>query len=80
VRWLEEQYRASERRVCGLMSIAVSSFRYEARRSDERLRDRLVELAREKPRYGNRRMALIEPLDKHSHKRRLTTSEQCTVR
>jgi DNA invertase Pin-like site-specific DNA recombinase len=26
-----------ERRVCGLMSIAVSSFRYQARRSDQRL-------------------------------------------
>jgi hypothetical protein len=26
----EEQYRASERWVCGLMSIAVSSFRYRA--------------------------------------------------
>jgi hypothetical protein len=24
--------------------------------------------------------ALIEPPDKHSHKRRLTTSEQCTMR
>ncbi len=41
------------------MSIAVSSFRYEARRSDERLRDRLVELAREKPRYGYRRLQVL---------------------
>ena len=41
------------------MSIAVSSFRYESRRSDERLRDRLVELAREKARYGYRRLQVL---------------------
>jgi putative transposase len=34
------------------MSIAVSSFRYRSRRSDEALQQRLVSLAREKPRYG----------------------------
>ena len=33
--WLQKRYGASERRVCGLVSMAVSSFRYRSRRSDE---------------------------------------------
>jgi putative transposase len=41
------------------MSIAVSSFRYRSRRSDELLRERLVRLAREKPRYGYRRLQVL---------------------
>ena len=48
--WLRGEYAASERRVCGLMRMAVSSYRYQATRSDDELRTRLVELAREKPR------------------------------
>jgi putative transposase len=57
--WLGWQYRASERRVCGLMSIAVSSYRYQSRRSDESLREKLVRLGREKPRYGYRRLQVL---------------------
>lgn len=57
--WLEEQYPASERRVCGLLSIAVSSFRYRSARSDEELKERLVRLSREKPRYGYRRLQVL---------------------
>lgn len=57
--WLREQYAVSERRVCGLLSLAVSSYRYQARRADEDLRARLVELAREKPRYGYRRLHVL---------------------
>ena len=41
------------------MSIAVSSFRYRSRRSDVELRERLVELARAKPRYGYRRLQVL---------------------
>ncbi len=41
------------------MSIAVSSFRYCSRRSDERLKERLVRLAGEKPRYGYRRLQVL---------------------
>jgi transposase InsO family protein len=53
------------------MSIAVSSFRYQARRSDERLRERLVELAREKPRYGYLRLQVLMERDgeRVNHKR-----------
>jgi putative transposase len=38
---------------------AVSSYRYETKRSDEPLRTRLGELAREKPRFGYRRLNLL---------------------
>jgi putative transposase len=41
------------------MTMAVSSYRYETRRSDEPLRTRLVELAREKPRFGYRRLHVL---------------------
>jgi hypothetical protein len=57
--WLREQYGASQRRVCGLMGMAVSSYRYRSRRSDESLRERLVRLAREQPRYGYRRLQVL---------------------
>ena len=57
--WLRVEYAASERRVCGLVGMAVSSCRYVAKRSDEPLRTRLVELAREKPRFGYRRLHVL---------------------
>jgi putative transposase len=57
--WLRVTYAVSERRVCGLMGMAVSSYRYRTERSDEPLRTRLVELAREKPRFGYRRLQVL---------------------
>src|SRR5712692_8493158 len=57
--WLRLEYAASERRVCGLMGMAVSSYRYQTTRCDEELRTRLVELAREKPRFGYRRLHVL---------------------
>jgi putative transposase len=59
--WLRLQYVASERRVCGLMGMAVASYRYRTTRSpsDEPLRTKLVELAREKPRFGYRRLQVL---------------------
>jgi putative transposase len=56
VSWLRGNYQASQQRICGLMQIAVSSFRYRSTRSDEELRERLIELARKKPRFGYRRL------------------------
>jgi putative transposase len=53
------EYAASERRVCGLMGMAVSSYRYRRKGCDEELRVRLVELAREKPRFGYRRLHVL---------------------
>ena len=57
--WLPELYAASERRVCGRMGIAVASCRYRRKRNDEPLRTRLVKLAREKPRFGYRRLHVL---------------------
>jgi putative transposase len=57
--WLRERYAASERRVCGLMGIAMSSYRYRTNRSDEPIRTLLVELARSKPRFGYRRLHVL---------------------
>lgn len=57
--WLGEQYPASQQRLCGLMQIAVSSYRYRSSRSDAALRERLVELARKKPRWGYRRLHIL---------------------
>ena len=56
VEQVREEYAFSERRACGLMVMAVSSYRYQTRRTDEPLRTPLVELAREKPRFGYRRL------------------------
>ena len=52
VEHVQQQYAFSQRRACGLLMVSVSSFRYQPRHSDEDLRGRLVELAREKPRFG----------------------------
>jgi putative transposase len=41
------------------MGIAVASYRYQTTRSDEPLRTQLVELAREKPRFGYRRLHVL---------------------
>jgi hypothetical protein len=49
---VREEYAFSQRRACRLLTVAVCSYRYESRRSDEGLRLPLVELAREKPRLG----------------------------
>src|SRR5258708_4054127 len=57
--WLRVEYAASERRVCGLVGVAGSSYRYRTTRCDDELRTRLVELAREKPRFGYRRLHVL---------------------
>ena len=61
----------SERRVCGLLSMAVGSYRYQRRGSDEPLRSRVVALAWEKPRYGYRRLQVLLRRDgeRVNHKR-----------
>src|SRR6266481_9151208 len=56
---IREEYAFSQRRACGVMTIAVSSYRYQTRRWDEPLRAKLVELAREKPRFGYRRLQVL---------------------
>ena len=56
---MQKEYAFSERRACGLVMVAVSTYRYETRRSDEPLRTRVVQLAREKPRFGYRRLHVL---------------------
>jgi len=70
-RRLREKFHASQQRVCGLLEMAVSSYRYRTRRSDAALRERLVELARKKPRFGYRRLHLyLDKIAPHvNHKR-----------
>ena len=73
MRRLREEFLASERRVCGLMEIPRMSCRYRSRRDDSVLRGRLIELAREKPRFGYRRLHVLlcrdEPESRINHKR-----------
>jgi putative transposase len=59
IRQIRQDCAFSERRACDLMTMAVSSYRYQTRRSDERLRTRLVELARAKPHFGYRRLLVL---------------------
>ena len=51
------EFRLSERTACKLLGVERSSYRYEPRpdRNIE-LREALVKLARQKPRYGYRRL------------------------
>src|SRR5581483_9441472 len=70
VRRLVGEFRASERRVCGLMEIPRMSYRYQSRRDDSALRERLLALAREKPRFGYRRLWVILTTEERvNHKR-----------
>jgi putative transposase len=56
---VRQEYAFSQRRACRLLTMSVSSYRYQAKRSDEVLRVRLMELAREKPRFGYRRLHVL---------------------
>src|SRR5438067_7455031 len=71
VEQVREKYAFSQRRACRVMTMAVSSYRYQSRRSDEPLRTKLLELAREKPRFGYRRLhVLLRRSGEHvNHKR-----------
>lgn len=61
-----EQFRLSERRACKLMDVDRSTYRYEPRPDHNRaLREALVALARQKPRYGYRRLHVV--LEKRGH-------------
>ncbi len=59
MRRLREEFPASERRACELIEIPRMSYRYQSRRDDRWLRERLLELGREKPRYGYRRLHIL---------------------
>jgi putative transposase len=59
VEHIQQQFAFSQRHACRLLLVPVSSFRYERRNSNATLRERLVELVREKPRYGYRRLHVL---------------------
>ncbi len=56
---VRQDYAFSERHACCVMMLAVSTYRYKSKCSDEPLRTKLVELAREKPRFGYRRLHVL---------------------
>ena len=59
-RWVQGELGLSERRACWLMRISGSSLRYTSRRARvEGLRERMLSLARERPRYGYRRLHIL---------------------
>lgn len=54
---MQQEFRFSERRACELLEVDRSSYRYEPRPDhNTELRQSLTELARQKPRYGYRRL------------------------
>lgn len=69
--YLLETYGAGQRKACELIGIARSSYRYQSRKRDEELRDKLVRLAQEQPRYGYRRLLVLLEREgiKVNHKR-----------
>ena len=59
VEHIRREYAFTERRACRLLLVPVSSYRYKPRRNNDGLRERLVALAREKPRFGYRRLHVL---------------------
>ena len=54
------EYRYSERQACKLMDVDRSSYRYQPRPDhNAMLREALIALARQKPRYGYRRLTVL---------------------
>src|SRR5690242_14916985 len=57
---VHEQFQVSERRACKLLGVDRSTYRYEPRPDHNAdLREELVTLARQKPRYGYRRLHVL---------------------
>jgi putative transposase len=78
-------YGVSERRACKLLDIDRSSYRYEPQPDEDgQLRQDLIELARQKPRFGYRRLgALLERRGhkvNHKHLYRIYREEHLAVR
>lgn len=59
VEQVQRQYTFSQRRPCLLLMVPARSFRYQPRNTDDALRERLVELVRERPRFGYRRLHVL---------------------
>jgi putative transposase len=63
VRRLKEEFCFSQRHACELVGIPRSTYRYEVRKDDTALRQKLIELAHEQPRYGYRRLCVLLRID-----------------
>ena len=60
VKHVVENFKTTRRHACGLMGLAVSTYRYmPVGKGDQELRGKLVELAGEKPRFGYRRLQVL---------------------
>ena len=58
--WLVGEYEISQRRACRTLKVGLSTCRYVSRGVDGgQIRQRLVELAKERPRFGYRRLWLL---------------------
>jgi len=53
------EFETSERHVCELTQVPRSTCRYRSRRDESVLRERLLDLAREHPRFGYRRLHVL---------------------
>jgi putative transposase len=85
VRHLLARFGYSERRACGLIRMDRSSCRYRPRpRGDDEVRQRLVELAAERPRFGYRRLHVLlrrEGIEvNHKKVQRLYREESLSIR
>ncbi len=70
--WLKKEFSVSERRACRVLSLSLATYRYQPKRRDGCLvRQRLVSLAAQRPRFGYRRLhvMLIREGFKVNHKR-----------
>ncbi len=57
---LRDRFRVSVRRACEVLKLAESTYRYRSKRQEpEGLRERLLELAGQRPRFGYRRLHLL---------------------
>jgi putative transposase len=67
VAFIREEFAVSERRACKLLALDRSTHRYEPRPDrNASLREDLLDVARQKPRYGYRRLHVL--LEKKDHK------------
>lgn len=56
---IRAKFAVTERRACRLLPVPASSYRYRPRQNDSSLRERLIALARKKPRFGYRRLHVL---------------------
>jgi putative transposase len=72
VQYAQTRFGVSQRRACGLIGLGRSTMRYRPRAADDgALRQRLAELARERSRFGYRRLHVLLRREGHvvNHKR-----------